>query len=289
MIEKKGQGAIEYLLIIGAAILVVAVVIIALTGVLTTGQESTDKNNVDTIKDPLSGLLGVRLEEGKSYQMDLSIPEETSLDIIFPKAGNGTTLRYKKGKISYTYIKGQESWTNKKLSEIIKATIIPIGSFKINTEVVQVSELIEEGILEITDFKYYGRNNSDTAATDKILDDTINVIIKNKFNEDVQITTVKFNETQLINTKNWQGVLFFKNYSQLGSTEVILAPNEQVLLSLQPRNNPRFELNKSVGQNVTITLAFNYSKSGTSSTTYTKTLTTTIKDIEVFDGSTYYE
>ncbi|HNV00961.1 MAG TPA: class III signal peptide-containing protein [archaeon] len=289
MIEKKGQGAIEYLLIIGAAILVVAVVIIALTGVLTTGQESTDKNNVDTIKDPLSGLLGVRLEEGKSYQMDLSIPEETSLDIIFPKAGNGTTLRYKKGKTSYTHIKGQESWTNKKLLGIIKATIIPIGSFKINTEVVQVSELIEEGILEITDFKYYGRNNSDTTATDKILDDTINVIIKNKFNENVQITTVKFNETQLINTINWQGVLFFKNYSQLGSTEVILAPNEQVLLSLQPRNNPRFELNKSVGQNVTITLAFDYSKSGTSSTTYTKTLTTTIKDIEVFDGSTYYE
>lgn len=40
--NKKGQGAIEYLLIIGAAILVVAVVIIALSGVFNTAkQEST--------------------------------------------------------------------------------------------------------------------------------------------------------------------------------------------------------------------------------------------------------
>ncbi len=44
--DKKGQGAIEYLLIIGAAILVVAVVIIALVSVTgaatddTTGEEA---------------------------------------------------------------------------------------------------------------------------------------------------------------------------------------------------------------------------------------------------------
>ena len=36
--EKGGQGAIEYLLIIGAAILVVAIVILAITGVLSGGQ-----------------------------------------------------------------------------------------------------------------------------------------------------------------------------------------------------------------------------------------------------------
>jgi len=36
--ERKGQGAIEYLLIIGAAILVVAIVIIAVTSILQQGQ-----------------------------------------------------------------------------------------------------------------------------------------------------------------------------------------------------------------------------------------------------------
>ena len=44
--EKKGQGAIEYLLIIGAAILVVAVIIIALV-TLTGG--ATDTTTIDDL------------------------------------------------------------------------------------------------------------------------------------------------------------------------------------------------------------------------------------------------
>jgi len=43
--ERKGQGAIEYLLIIGAAILVVAIVIVAITSVVTTTPPTgTDAN-----------------------------------------------------------------------------------------------------------------------------------------------------------------------------------------------------------------------------------------------------
>jgi len=37
--EQKAQGAIEYLLIIAAAILVVAIVILAVTGALSGGQD----------------------------------------------------------------------------------------------------------------------------------------------------------------------------------------------------------------------------------------------------------
>jgi hypothetical protein len=37
--EQKAQGAIEYLLIIGAAILVVAIVIVAMTGIIGAGQQ----------------------------------------------------------------------------------------------------------------------------------------------------------------------------------------------------------------------------------------------------------
>ncbi len=51
--KNKGQGAIEYLLIIGAAILVVAVVIVALTGILQSGKENITDEPVDQAKNDL--------------------------------------------------------------------------------------------------------------------------------------------------------------------------------------------------------------------------------------------
>ena len=45
--DQKAQGAIEYLLIIGAAILVVAIVIIAVSGVLTGAKN--DQNGLDDV------------------------------------------------------------------------------------------------------------------------------------------------------------------------------------------------------------------------------------------------
>ena len=52
--EEKEQGAIEYLLIIGAAILVVAIVIIALSGVLTGAtEEQSDMNDLNKARQDL--------------------------------------------------------------------------------------------------------------------------------------------------------------------------------------------------------------------------------------------
>ena len=51
--EYKAQGAIEYLLIIGAAILVVAIVIVALSGIVNTGTTQTDANTVNATNDSL--------------------------------------------------------------------------------------------------------------------------------------------------------------------------------------------------------------------------------------------
>ncbi len=45
--EEKAQGAIEYLLIIAAAILVVAIVILAVTGALSGGQTQGDSAIAD--------------------------------------------------------------------------------------------------------------------------------------------------------------------------------------------------------------------------------------------------
>ena len=55
--KQKAQGAIEYLLVIGAVILVVAVVIIALSGTLTDTRDSVDKNEISNMNDPLHNLL----------------------------------------------------------------------------------------------------------------------------------------------------------------------------------------------------------------------------------------
>lgn len=56
--EEKAQGAIEYLLIIAAAILVVAIVILAVTGALSGGQDQgdaaiTDQNDAYNALDDL--------------------------------------------------------------------------------------------------------------------------------------------------------------------------------------------------------------------------------------------
>lgn len=52
--KSKAQGAIEYLLIIGAALIVVAVVIIALSGIIGSGTNVTDTNAVNSTYDPLN-------------------------------------------------------------------------------------------------------------------------------------------------------------------------------------------------------------------------------------------
>ena len=51
--EQKAQGAIEYLLIIGAAILVVAIVVVALSGIVTSGTSASDAN---AVKDTYNSL-----------------------------------------------------------------------------------------------------------------------------------------------------------------------------------------------------------------------------------------
>jgi hypothetical protein len=55
--KNNAQGAIEYLLIIGAAILVVAVVIIALTSVTGSGANSIEDGQVSTNFDQLEEQL----------------------------------------------------------------------------------------------------------------------------------------------------------------------------------------------------------------------------------------
>ena len=53
--EEKAQGALEYLLLIGGAVLVAAIVLSLLTGLANTGQQGGNLGNSD-IHDSLGNL-----------------------------------------------------------------------------------------------------------------------------------------------------------------------------------------------------------------------------------------
>ena len=70
---QKGQGAIEYLLIIAAAVLVVAIVIIALTGALEGGQDQTAVSE-DTTFDAFHDLRVT----GFGYKIEVEMADGAS-------------------------------------------------------------------------------------------------------------------------------------------------------------------------------------------------------------------
>ncbi len=77
--RSRGQGAIEYLLIIGAAILVVAIVVMAITSVLQQGQEQTTIGS-DSAYDALHKLA----VGGLGYNIELKLKDASSRDFPVP-------------------------------------------------------------------------------------------------------------------------------------------------------------------------------------------------------------
>ena len=67
----RGQGAIEYLLIIGAGILVVAIVIIAITSVLSQGQSQAYSGitSANSSFDQLKETSGAYIRVSNSYYL----------------------------------------------------------------------------------------------------------------------------------------------------------------------------------------------------------------------------
>jgi len=78
--NNKGQGAIEYLLIITAAILVVAIVILAITGALGGGQEQTNTSlvSLQTGYSQLEIILNYH-KTGLLFGSEITPSEETKL------------------------------------------------------------------------------------------------------------------------------------------------------------------------------------------------------------------
>lgn len=87
--ELNAQGAIEYLLIIGAAIIVVAILVIMLSGILSTTPKDNEEN-IDVAFDELKNVtyskigyaMNVEPGEEKDFFLDIE-PNEKKLSIVF--------------------------------------------------------------------------------------------------------------------------------------------------------------------------------------------------------------
>jgi hypothetical protein len=114
--SKKAQGSIEYLLIIGAAILVVAVVIVAISGVLFNSTAENDSQETYT-----NGLMDMRYEHigfpisvssGQHDSFVLALqPKNTSLPEIFSTAPIGTKVKLNQNQ-TYYYKLQENDWNN---------------------------------------------------------------------------------------------------------------------------------------------------------------------------------
>ncbi len=109
--QNKGQGAIEYLLIIGSAILVVAIVIIAITGALGTGQTQVKDSNpgktnnpLVKLKDDMQGLERIEFTfppGTTEVTLPLAGIEYPTLSDIFSNAPGGTQVLLVRTGINY--------------------------------------------------------------------------------------------------------------------------------------------------------------------------------------------
>jgi uncharacterized protein (TIGR02145 family) len=81
--NDRAQGAIEYLLIIGAAILIVAIVILALVTLSGAAVERTDEPTTSGIRDPIKEKLA---EQQNKYYVPQGVTQ------TYTYIGSGTTL-----------------------------------------------------------------------------------------------------------------------------------------------------------------------------------------------------
>lgn len=134
---NKGQGALEYLLIIGVAIIVVAIIIISILGIIQTPTQTTNDSHTtiqsgyDRLLDRV--ILGQQMNFASGYNEFLLTfePENPSLQINFNDVPEGTNITVKRNNTTQTTItKTSDGWegnnTNIQIGDVIQA-IIPEG------------------------------------------------------------------------------------------------------------------------------------------------------------------
>ncbi|MFA6319353.1 MAG: hypothetical protein WCX66_00295 [archaeon] len=117
---QRAQGAIEYLLIIGVVIIIVAIAIIALSGVLNSAKEETSqKEYYNSYADLKYQHIGfpISVKPGEHILFTLAVqPKNNSLLSIFSEAPTDTKVTINK---TSTYQKTLTGWTNQGENAII--------------------------------------------------------------------------------------------------------------------------------------------------------------------------
>lgn len=107
--NQKGQGAIEYLLIIGAAILVVAIVIIAITNVSNTGRQQVPDNSnaysrLETLLSTVNTYTPNSLNAQSWRGTSINVSETAFIKTSFQTTANNSTEKNNLSIIDTSYV-----------------------------------------------------------------------------------------------------------------------------------------------------------------------------------------
>lgn len=111
--NNTAQGAIEYLLIIGAAIIVVAIVVLLVSSTVGTADNENAENSINTGYDYLGNLIPHKTE--LLTLSDVPGSEEYALDL-----GNGTS------QIIISFNSGSSSWESDYSGGVSGANLIEV-------------------------------------------------------------------------------------------------------------------------------------------------------------------
>ncbi len=166
--NNTGQGAIEYLLIIGAAVIIAVIVIALMMSLAGTGTENTQEAGLDSaysglmgIKDKHKGVMTITLKFTAGVPTDVIVPDvpdnTINLNDLFPNAPVGTTIQTSDGRESTMGINGWDPPLDLDSGE--KFTIVPQSDFEQEVEVEQPANNVImiydcDGLLAIEDNMY---------------------------------------------------------------------------------------------------------------------------------------
>jgi len=207
---NKGQGAIEYLLIIAAAILVVAIVILAVTGALEGGQEQTSQgitNQVSAVNQLKESSGRYFFLNNRYYLKSSSIGESISVVWEFNQnsvdlsgsgfdldEGNATEVDGLWGTKAYSF-NGSSEWLGRRDTSLVEEKSEFTISIWFKPNVIQDGMLFSEGVPDVIFNVFVLSNNG------------IKVGMWNKDNS-VANWEYAYSEINLIKVGEWHNVVF---------------------------------------------------------------------------------
>lgn len=263
--DSSAQGAIEYLLIIGAAIIVVAILVIMLSGILSTTPKDNEENidvAFDELKNVTYSKIGYAMEvnPGSEEEFFLDIePNEKKLNVVF-----GASPKVEEIKVNGVIKFENNNWTSGaenyelKSGDVVKIKVKDTQpALKVNIKGTYVPTAL--GALSLIEFEYGGT----WGVEEELYDKTFAIIMKNNLSDSITLTEIDFNglilnavhqedekfdliklvpvnnsaplgyiegskELETINANNFFGVYFNSQAHRLGN--IFIEPSQQITI-----------------------------------------------------------